>query len=49
VRDLPGSGRPEELLHQAGIDHVAIAEAAQRLAAEPAPRFATAGTGSPAR
>jgi transketolase len=49
VRELPGSGRPDELLHQAGIDHVAIAEAAQRLAAEPAPRFATAGTGTSAR
>ena len=32
VRDLPGSGTPEELLHGAGIDADAIAAAAAALA-----------------
>ena len=36
VRELPGSGTPEELLHGAQIDADAIADAAQRLVAAPA-------------
>jgi transketolase len=31
VREMPGSGKPEELLHAAGIDAEAIAGAASRL------------------
>jgi transketolase len=31
VREMPGSGKPEELLHAAGIDAEAIADAAWRL------------------
>jgi transketolase len=31
VRDMPGSGKPDELLHAAGIDADAIAEAARAL------------------
>jgi transketolase len=31
VREMPGSGTPDELLHQAGIDAEAIADAARRL------------------
>ena len=31
VREMPGSGRPAELLHAAGIDAAAIARAARRL------------------
>ena len=45
VRSLPGSGRPEELLREAGIDHAAIAAAAQRLAAARTRRFAPIGAG----
>jgi transketolase len=33
VREMPTSGTPEELLHEAGIDAVAIAEAARSLVA----------------
>jgi transketolase len=36
VRELPGSGTPEELLHGARIDADAIADAAQKLVAAPA-------------
>ncbi|HWK29457.1 MAG TPA: transketolase [Solirubrobacter sp.] len=36
VRELPGSGTPAELLHGAGIDADAIADAARRLVAAPA-------------
>ena len=36
VREIPGSGTPEELLHGAKIDADAIADAAQRLVATPA-------------
>jgi transketolase len=43
VRRLPGSGRPQELLHEAGIDHEAIAAAARRLASERAPLATVAG------
>jgi len=32
LRDLPGSGKPEELLHQAKIDVSAIAEVVRALA-----------------
>jgi transketolase len=32
VREMPGSGKPEELLHAAGIDAEAIAEAAREVA-----------------
>ena len=31
VRDMPGSGKPDELLHAAGIDADAIASAARAL------------------
>jgi transketolase len=31
VREMPGSGSPEELLHEAGIDAEAIADAAKKL------------------
>jgi transketolase len=31
VREMPGSGTPDELLHQAGIDAEAIADAARQL------------------
>jgi transketolase len=31
VREMPGSGTPAELLHEAGIDAEAIADAATRL------------------
>jgi len=34
VRDLPGSGKPDELLAAAGIDAAAIADAARQLAKE---------------
>jgi transketolase len=34
VGDMPGSGTPAELLAAAGIDAVAIADAARRLALE---------------
>jgi transketolase len=36
VREMPTSGTPEELLHGAGIDADAIADAAQKLVAAPA-------------
>jgi transketolase len=36
VREIPGSGTPEELLHGAKIDADAIADAAQQLVATPA-------------
>lgn len=36
VREIPGSGTPEELLHGAKIDADAIADAAQKLVAAPA-------------
>jgi transketolase len=36
VREMPGSGSPDELLHAAGIDAEAIASAARSLAAAPA-------------
>ena len=36
VREIPGSGTPEELLHGAKIDADAIADAAQKLVATPA-------------
>ena len=36
VREIPGSGTPEELLHGAKIDADAIADAAQKLVASPA-------------
>src|SRR4051812_13525571 len=36
VREIPGSGTPEELLHGAQIDADAIADAAQKLVAAPA-------------
>src|SRR4051794_1275035 len=36
VRELPGSGTPEQLLHGAQIDADAIADAAQKLVAAPA-------------
>ncbi|MDA0166343.1 transketolase [Solirubrobacter ginsenosidimutans] len=36
VREIPGSGTPEELLHGAKIDADAIADAAQRLVGAPA-------------
>src|SRR4051812_29117250 len=36
VREIPGSGTPEELLHEARIDADAIADAAQKLVAAPA-------------
>ena len=35
VREMPGSGTPEELLHEAGIDAEAIAAAARRLVRRP--------------
>ncbi len=31
VREMPGSGSPEELLHEAGIDAEAIAAAARKV------------------
>ena len=31
VREIPGSGTPAELLHEAGIDAEAIAAAARKL------------------
>jgi transketolase len=34
VREMPGSGKPEELLSWAGIDAEHIAEAARRLLGE---------------
>jgi transketolase len=34
VREMPGSGTPDELLHEAGIDADAIADAARALARE---------------
>ena len=37
VREMPVSGKPEELIHAAGIDAEAIAGAARRLAGTPAP------------
>jgi transketolase len=37
LRDMPGSGKPAELLEAAGIDAKAIAEAARRLVAEAVP------------
>ena len=36
VREIPGSGTPEELLHGARIDADAIADAAQKLVGAPA-------------
>ena len=36
VREIPGSGTPEELLHGAQIDADAIADAASKLVAAPA-------------
>ncbi len=36
VREIPGSGTPEELLHGAKIDADAIADAAQKLVGTPA-------------
>jgi transketolase len=39
VRDMPGSGKPEELLAAAGIDAKHIAEAARRLCQRPAESF----------
>jgi transketolase len=35
VRDMPGSGKPEELIHESGIDADAIVAAAQRLVRAP--------------
>jgi transketolase len=32
VRELPGSGTPDELLHEAGIDAEGITTAARRVA-----------------
>jgi transketolase len=37
VRDMPGSGKPDELLHAAGIDAEAIAGSARRLAGARSP------------
>jgi transketolase len=37
VRDMPGSGKPDELLHEAGIDADAIASAARALVRSGAP------------
>ncbi|HEX2411411.1 MAG TPA: transketolase [Solirubrobacteraceae bacterium] len=37
VREMPGSGSPQELLHEAGIDAEAIAAAARRVVRERAP------------
>jgi transketolase len=37
VRELPGSARPDELLHAAGIDADAIVEAVHSLVADDAP------------
>jgi transketolase len=37
VRDMPGSGKPAELMHAAGIDAEAIVEAVRRLAAVGSP------------
>ena len=37
VRDMPGSGKPEELLGAAGIDAEAIAGAARQLAGARSP------------
>jgi transketolase len=34
VRDMPTSGKPEELLHAAGIDASSIADAVRKLAKE---------------
>jgi transketolase len=36
VREIPGSGTPEELLHGAQIDADAIADAASKLVGAPA-------------
>ena len=35
VRDMPGSGKPAELLAAAGIDAAAIADAARALVGQP--------------
>jgi transketolase len=35
VRDMPGSGKPDELLAAAGIDAAHIAEAARQLVSAP--------------
>ena len=37
VRDMPGSGKPAELMHAAGIDAEAIVEAVRKLAAVGSP------------
>jgi transketolase len=37
VRTMPGSGKPEELMREAGIDADAIAQAARELVREPSP------------
>jgi transketolase len=37
VRDMPGSGKPDELMHAAGIDADAIVEAVRKLAAVGSP------------
>ena len=34
VREMPGSGTPDELLHEAGIDAEGIADAARTVARE---------------
>ena len=36
VRDMPGSGKPAELIHESGIDAVAIVDAASSLVRAPA-------------
>jgi transketolase len=37
VHDMPGSGKPDELMHTAGIDAEAIVEAVRKLAAVGSP------------